>query len=172
MWEPSLGSSGWALAKLGSASGFSWLWAGATATLFPCLATHFFRVRKVQAQCSAMCSGTDELRCSPLTSPVHGAAGLKGMGCLGDTLTYTIALCMVLTLGSLAYLRHTFQPITHLFISSLETVLYPPQVIPCGIHGMGGGFHGMVDGFHSFGGWIPWNGWWIPYFSTWIPYFF
>ena len=33
MWEPSLGSSGWALAKLGSASGFSWLWAGAAATL-------------------------------------------------------------------------------------------------------------------------------------------
>ena len=33
MWEPSLGSSGWALAKLGLASGFSWLWAGAAATL-------------------------------------------------------------------------------------------------------------------------------------------
>ena len=79
--------------------------------------------------------------------------------------------------------------------SSLEfTVLYPPRVIPCGIHGMGGGFHGMgdgfhgmVDGFHTFGGWIPWNGGWIPYlfqvdsipfpdgfhtFSRWIPYFF
>ena len=33
MWEPSLGSSGWASAKLGSASGFSWLWTGAAATL-------------------------------------------------------------------------------------------------------------------------------------------
>ena len=31
-----------------------------------------------------------------------------------------------------------------------EAVLYPPWVIPCGIHGMGGGFHGMVDGFHTF----------------------
>ena len=48
------------------------------------------------------------------------------------------------------------------------SVLYPPWVIPCGIHGMGGGlqkfqvdsmewwillvdgFHGMVDGFHTF----------------------
>ena len=33
MWKPSLGSSGWASAKLGSASGFSWLWTGAAATL-------------------------------------------------------------------------------------------------------------------------------------------
>ena len=40
------------------------------------------------------------------------------------------------------------------------TVLYPPQVIPYGIHGMEGGgwwipcgFHGMADGFHI----IPWN---------------
>ena len=33
MCEPSLSSSGWASAKLGSASGFSWLWTGAAATL-------------------------------------------------------------------------------------------------------------------------------------------
>ena len=33
MWEPPLGSSGWASAKLSLASGFSWLWAGAVATL-------------------------------------------------------------------------------------------------------------------------------------------
>ena len=70
--------------------------------------------------------------------------------------------------------------------NALGTVLYPPRVIPCGIHGMGGGFHGMgdgfhgmVDGFHTFGGWIPWNGGWIPYLfqvdsipSRWIPYLF
>ena len=34
-------------------------------------------------------------------------------------------------------------------INVSTTVLYPPWVIPCGIHGMGGGFHGMVDGFHG-----------------------
>ena len=50
------------------------------------------------------------------------------------------------------------------FMIIKKPVLYPPQVIPCGIHGMGGGFHGMGDGFHTFGGWIPWNGGWIPYF--------
>ena len=77
-------------------------------------------------------------------------------------------------------------------LSGAIPVLYPPRVIPCGIHGMGGGlqkfqvdsmewgmdsmewgdgFHGMGDGFHTFGGWIPWNGGWIPWFFTWIPYF-
>ena len=69
-----------------------------------------------------MRSGTEELRCSPLTSPARGAVGLKGTGCSEDIRTYTIALCMVLTWGSLAYLRHTFHPITHLFISFLENM--------------------------------------------------
>ena len=52
-------------------------------------------------------------------------------------------------------------------VAMIWTVLYPAQVIPCGIHGRGDGlqkFHGMGDGFHTFGGWIPWNGGWIPYF--------
>ena len=53
----------------------------------------------------------------------------------------------------------------------ISAALYPPRVIPCGIHGMGGGFHGMVDGFHgmvdefhtfphgfhTFFRWIPWS---------------
>jgi hypothetical protein len=38
---------------------------------------------------------------------------------------------------------------------SLVAVLYPPQVIPYGIHGMEGGIHGISHGFHMFGGWIP-----------------
>ena len=58
-------------------------------------------------------------------------------------------------------------------------VLYPAQVIPYGMHGMGGGFHGMgmdsmewgmdsillVDGFHGMG-----DG--FHTFSRWIPYIF
>ena len=37
------------------------------------------------------------------------------------------------------------------------TVLYPPQVIPYGIHGMKGGIHKMADGFHGLFRVIPWN---------------
>ena len=50
------------------------------------------------------------------------------------------------------------------------TVLYPPQVIPCGIHGRVDGLQkfqmdSMVfpHGFHTFSTWIL-------SFSTWIPY--
>jgi hypothetical protein len=65
------------------------------------------------------------------------------------------------------------------------TVLYPPQVIPYGFHGMEGGIHGMSDGIHGISRWnptifrwIPWNGRWIPYlfqmdsipFPGWSPY--
>jgi hypothetical protein len=65
------------------------------------------------------------------------------------------------------------------------SVLYPPRVIPYGIHGMEGGFHemsdgfhGISDGFHTISRWIPWNGRWIPYlfqmdsipFPGWSPY--
>ena len=60
------------------------------------------------------------------------------------------------------------------------TVLYPPWVIPCGIHGRGDGIHGMGDGIHTFGGWNPYF-WWMDSillvdgfhtFSRWIPYLF
>jgi hypothetical protein len=58
-------------------------------------------------------------------------------------------------------------------------VLYPPRVIPYGIHGMEGGFHemsdgfhGISDGFHTISRWIPWNGRWIPWNGRWIPYLF
>jgi len=41
-----------------------------------------------------------------------------------------------------------------------KAVLYPPQVIPCGIHGMEGGFR-----------WIPWNFQMDSIlFSGWSPY--
>jgi hypothetical protein len=30
-----------------------------------------------------------------------------------------------------------------------QAVLYPPQVIPCGIHGMEGGIPGILDGSHG-----------------------
>ena len=61
-------------------------------------------------------------------------------------------------IGGLALEDNIFGEVMCLGKWALQAVLYPPQVIPCGIHGMGGGFHGMVDGLHSFGGWIPWNG--------------
>ena len=69
-----------------------------------------------------MRSGTEELRCSLLTSLARGAVGLKGTGCLEDILIYTIALCMVSTWGFLAYLRHMFRLITHLFTNFLENM--------------------------------------------------
>ena len=109
-------------------------------------------------------------------------------------LSCTIVTILPSLLQRLFFLTHINMPcmyqyspslILKLFLSyffillsqSLNSVLYPPQVIPCGIHGRGDGlqkfqmdsmewwmdsilsvdgFHGMVDGFHGFSTWIPW----------------
>jgi len=81
--------------------------------LSPPLMTHMFRMQEIRTQCPAVCSGTEELICSPLTSQVCGAVGSTNMASLRNTQLYTIALCMVLISEFLAYLNHTF-PLTAL----------------------------------------------------------
>jgi hypothetical protein len=39
----------------------------------------------------------------------------------------------------------------------IPAVLYPPRVIPYGIHGMEGGIHGMSNGIHGLSRWIPYH---------------
>jgi len=69
-----------------------------------------------------MCSGTEELNHLPRISRVHGTVSLTGMACLRSIQTYTIALCTVSTLVSLAYLEHMFPPIIHLLISFMQNM--------------------------------------------------
>ena len=88
----------------------------------PPLVTHMFRVWQVSTWHPAVCSGTEELIHSPLTSQAHGAVSLTNTAFLKNTQPYTIALCMVLILESLAYLNHTFQLIAQLFISCLHNM--------------------------------------------------
>ena len=57
----------------------------------------------------------------------------------------------------MALFKSNFNVLLQEFTTAKASVLYPPRVIPSGIHGMGGGFHGMVDGFHTFSIRIPWS---------------
>ena len=79
--------------------------------------THLFRMWDVGARCPALCSGTEKLTHSPLTSLMCGVDSWKDMAFWGDTLTCILALHRVSMLEFLAYNKLTFLLIVHLLIS-------------------------------------------------------
>jgi hypothetical protein len=68
--------------------------------------------------------------------------------------TKTVNREYILNVGT--HTSHHFWP--------FNPVLYPPQVIPYGMHGMEGGIHGMSDGVHGMSDGIHGISRWNPYY--------